>query len=92
MKTLEEKFDSLLTIMVQMLAERMSEIVKNQEHNQNKRNQPVDSPTKQILKSPTARQPAQNPPAKVQWAMAPQPPNTPPPHGIPRSAGTREGK
>jgi hypothetical protein len=91
MKTLEEKFDSLST-MVQMLAERMSEIVASQEQNQNKRNRPADSPTKQILKSPTARQPAQSPPAKQPRAMAPQPPNTPPPHGIPRPSGTREGE
>jgi translation elongation factor P/translation initiation factor 5A len=91
MKTLEEKFDSLST-MVQMLAERMSEIVENQEHNQNKRNRPVESPTKQILKSPSARQSAQSPPAKLQRAMAPKPPNTPPPHGIPSKEGTREEK
>jgi hypothetical protein len=91
MKTIEEKFDSLST-MVQMLAERMSEIVENQEHNQNKRNRPVESPTKQILKSPSARQSAQSPPAKLQRAMAPKPPNTPPPHGIPSKEGTREEK
>jgi hypothetical protein len=93
MKTLEEKFDTLST-MVQMLAERMSELVENQEANQNKRMRPVDSPTKQILKSPTSsRKPAQSPPAKVPRASAPQPPKTPPPQGSPsRSAGTREGK
>jgi hypothetical protein len=92
MKTLEEKFDTLST-MVQMLAERMSEIVENQEANQNKRTRPVDSPTKQILKPPTSsRKPAQSPPAKVLKASAPQPPSTPPPQGSPSSAGTREGK
>jgi hypothetical protein len=37
MKMLEEKFDSL-SLMVQMLAARMSEIVENQEANQNKHN------------------------------------------------------
>jgi Tfp pilus assembly protein PilP len=91
MKTLEEKFDTLST-MVQMLAERMSEIVENQEANQHKRNRPEDSPVKQILKLPTNRKSAQSPPSKLPRAMMPQPPNTPPPHGIPSSAGTREGK
>jgi hypothetical protein len=51
MKALEEKFDSLSTV-VQMLAERMSEIVENQEANQNKRNRQAVSPMKQILQSP----------------------------------------
>jgi hypothetical protein len=90
MKSLEEKFDSLST-MVQMLAERISEIVENQEHSQNKRNRPIDSPIKQILKSPVARLSAESPPTKLPRAMVPQPPSTPPPHGIPNSAGTREG-
>jgi hypothetical protein len=35
-----------------MLAERMSEIVENQEANQNKRNRQAVSPMKQILQSP----------------------------------------
>jgi hypothetical protein len=92
MKTLEDKFDALST-MVHMLAERMSEIVEQQEANQNKRTRPADSPTKQILKPPTSsRKPAQSPPAKIQKAAAPQPPTTPPPNGFPSSAGTREGK
>jgi hypothetical protein len=91
MKMLEEKFDSLST-MVQMLAERMSEIVENQVANQNKRNRPIAPPMKQILQSPTNRQSAQSPPSKLQRAMAPQPPSTPPPNGIPSSAGTREGQ
>jgi hypothetical protein len=91
MKTLEEKFDSLST-MVKMLAERMSEIVENQETNQHKRNRPEESPMKQILKLPSTRQSAQSPPSKLPRARAPQQPNTPPPHGIPSSAGTREGQ
>jgi hypothetical protein len=91
MRSLEEKFDSL-AMMVQMLAERMSEIAENQEVNQNKRNRPTASPTKQILQSPASRQSAQSPPSKLPRAMAPQPPSTPPPNGIPSSAGTREGK
>jgi hypothetical protein len=90
MKTLEEKFDSLST-MVQMLAERMAEVVENQEANQNKRNRPVDSPMKQILQS-SIRQSAQSPPSKLPRAMVPPPPSTPPPHGITSSAGTREGQ
>jgi hypothetical protein len=90
MKTLEEKFDSLST-MVQMLAERMAEVVENQEA-KNKRNRPVDSPMKQILKS-SLRQLAQSPPSKLPRATVPQPPATPPPKGIPSpSAGTREGQ
>jgi hypothetical protein len=91
MKMLEEKFDSLST-MVQMLAECMSEIVENQEINQNKRNRSATSPTKQILQSSATRQSAQSPPSKLPRAMAPQPPSTPPPNGIPSSAGTREGQ
>jgi hypothetical protein len=87
LKTLEEKFDSLST-MVKMLAER----VENQEANQHKRNRPEESPMKQILKMPSTRQSAQSPPSKLPRAMNPQPPNTPPPHGIPHSAGTREEK
>jgi hypothetical protein len=90
MKTLEEKFDSLST-MVQMLAERMSEMVENQEQNQNKRNRPLESPTKQIVKSLASRQPAQSPPTKLPRPTAPQPPSTPPPNGYPSTAGTREG-
>jgi hypothetical protein len=58
MKTLEEKFDSLST-MVKMLAERLSEIVENQEANQHKRNRPEEYPMKQILKMPSTRQSAQ---------------------------------
>jgi hypothetical protein len=91
LKTLEEKFDSL-SMMVKMLAERLSEIVENQEANQHKRNRPEESPMKQILKMPSTRQLAQSPPSKLPRAMNPQPPNTPPPHGIPHSAGTREEK
>jgi hypothetical protein len=90
-KTLEEKFDSLST-MVQMLADRVSEMVENQEQNQNKRNRPLESPTKQILKAPASRQPAQSPPTKLPRATAPRPPSTPPPNGFPSTAGTREGK
>jgi hypothetical protein len=70
MKTLEEKFD-LLSSMVQMLAERMSEIVENQEANQNKCNRPVDSPMKQILQSSSTWQPAQSPPSKLPRASHP---------------------
>jgi galactitol-specific phosphotransferase system IIB component len=79
MKTLEEKFDSLSTT-VQMPAERMAEVVENQEASQNKRNRTVDSPMKQILKS-SLRPLAQSPPSKLPRATVPQPPATPPPNG-----------
>jgi hypothetical protein len=79
MKTLEEKFDSLSTT-VQMPAERMAEVVENQEASQNKRNRTVDSPMKQILKS-SFRQLSQSPPSKLPRATVPQPPATPPPNG-----------
>jgi hypothetical protein len=94
MKTITEQFEALTNV-VQLLSERVSELSKNQQENQNKRNRPTDLPPRQLSQTlnPNVRSNTntQSPPTKLSRSSVPTPPKTPPPNGTPATAGSREG-
>jgi hypothetical protein len=102
MKTIADKFEALTNI-VQTLSQQVLSLTTNQEKlqkelaekgeaNLNKRNRPPDLPARKLAPSlNSAHQQAQSPPTKQPRASTPTPPATPPPKGIPATAGTREG-
>jgi hypothetical protein len=94
MKTITEQFEALTNV-VQLLSKRVSELSKNQQENQNKRNRPTDLPPRQLSQTlnPNVRSNTntQSPPTKLSRSSVPTPPKTPPPNGTPATAGSREG-
>jgi hypothetical protein len=94
MKTITEQFEALTNV-VQLLSERVSELSKNQQENQNKRNRPNDLPPRQLSQSLNSNNRSNNntqsPPTKQHRSSVPTPPKTPPPNGNPATAGSREG-
>lgn len=92
-KSMIDRIDSL-TQMVQLLAEKVHEVVENQEVNAQKRARSFEP--RQILRSPS-RPPdtdaTHSPPAKLSSpsarANSPKPPPLPP-NGIPKNTGTQE--
>jgi hypothetical protein len=95
-KSMMDRIDSL-TQMVQLLAEKVHEVVENQEVTAQKRARSLETMSRQILNSsnrPTEKDATHSPLAKLPRPSArsksPKPP-PPPPNGIPNTAGTQEG-
>jgi endonuclease III len=95
-KSMMDRIDSL-TQMVQLLAEKVHEVVENQEVTAQKRARSLETMSRQILNSsnrPTEKDATHSPLAKLPRPSArsksPKPP-PPPPNGMPNTAGTQEG-
>jgi hypothetical protein len=95
-KSMMDRIDSL-TQMVQLLAEKVHEVVENQDATAQKRARSLETTSRQILNSPnrpTEKDATHSPPAKLPRPSArSKSPKTlpPPPNGVPNTAGTQEG-
>jgi hypothetical protein len=86
-----DRFD-ILTQVVKTLAEKIAEVAENQESQAFKRNRPIDTPNRQILRDEQPEAETKSPPAKLPRPTAMTPPSTPPPKGHPKKIRGPGGK
>lgn len=78
--------------MVQNLAEKINEVAENQEPQAYKRNRPISTPNRQILRDEEPEVETQSPPNKLPRPTSTTPTTTPPPKGRPKNSEALEGK